>query len=121
MEVKDLTASKLQAENPGLYNSIIANAKTAEQKRVADIMKYAKFDFEKANDLIKSGKELQISDVEHFMEKKFNLAKVENLENGSAEDIKPAKVTASKEVEEKEVALNEFRQAVGLDFENTKK
>lgn len=116
MEVKDLTASKLQAENPELYNSIIAATKTAEQKRVADIMKYAKFDFEKATEMIKSGAELQIADVEHFVEKKFNLEKVESLENGSAVDLKPAKVTASQEVVEKEEALKEFRESVGLDF-----
>jgi hypothetical protein len=121
MEVKDLTASKLQAENPELYNSVIASAKNAEQKRVADIMKYAKFDFEKANEMIKSGAELQIADVEHFVEKKFNLEKVENLENGSAVDIKAAKVTASQEVVEKEEALKEFRESVGLDFANAKK
>jgi ATP-dependent protease ClpP protease subunit len=101
MEVKDLTAAKLQAENPELYNSIIA----VEQKRVNAIMKYAKYDIEKASELIKSGAELQLEDVEYFMEKKYNSEKIEELEKGSVGDIKPAKVTVDKEKDKEDAAF----------------
>jgi ATP-dependent protease ClpP protease subunit len=120
MEIKDLTAAKLQAENLELYNSLVAIGKANEQKRVSSIMKYASFDIKKAEELIKSGEEIKLDDVEHFMEKKFSADKVANLESGSPKDIDPAKVTVSKEVDEKEAALKEFRTQVGTDF-NTKK
>lgn len=117
MEIKDLTLAKLQVENPDLYNSIFNAGKEAERKRVIEINNYTKYDFEKANELIKGGQNLSISDVEHFMEKKFNAQTVENLEKTSNPDLNPAKVTKNREVNEKEQALNELNAELGLTFD----
>lgn len=114
MEIKDVTASALKAGNPEVYNSISEKAQKAERERVSEILKYAEFDFEKANELIKSGERLAIADVEHFMEKKFNKVKVEELEEGSEEDLIPSKKTASKEENEKKEALAEVEDIVGI-------
>jgi ATP-dependent protease ClpP protease subunit len=120
METKDLTAAKLQAENLELYNSIVAVGKASEQKRVSSIMKYAAFDVKKAEELIKSGEEIKLDDVEYFIEKKFSASKIAELEEGSPKNIDPAKVTGSKEEDEKEAALKELREQIGTDF-TTKK
>jgi ATP-dependent protease ClpP protease subunit len=105
MEVKDVTVDVLQKENKAVYDTIGAAAKTAEISRVAAIMKYAEHDMKKATEIINSGKELSTEDVEYFMEKKFNSEKIDELEEGSEEKLKTAKVTKSEEektAEEKE-------------------
>jgi len=112
MDIKDITASQLLTGNPEVYNSILAFGTTSEKDRVAEIMNYGKYDLEKANELIKSGEKLNIKDVEHFMEKKFNTKKVDNLEAGSEVDVVPAKTTVDKEVNAKEDAFNAEIQAM---------
>lgn len=115
MEIKDVTASALEAGNPEVYNSILEKAQKTERERVSEILKYAEYDFKKANELIESGQKLAIADVEYFMEKKYNKAKVDELEDGSEDDFVPAKKTVSKEEDEKEQALNELRDKTGVN------
>lgn len=121
MDIKDVTASLLKTGNVDVYNSILETGKKAEQSRTASIMKYAKYDMEKANSLINSGEVLTVEHVEHFMEKKFNNAKIAELEEGSEETLDPAKKTLTKEAKltpeqkEKEAALNELSEEVGLE------
>lgn len=115
MEIKDVTASLLQTGNPEVYNSISEKAAKAERERVSEILKYAEFDFKKANELINSGEKLAIADVEYFMEKKFNKSKVDELEDNNTKDFVPAKKTASEEEKEKEAALEELRERTGIN------
>jgi len=106
MEIKDVTAAQLQAENKEVYNAILAIGKNSEKERVAEIMNYAKYDIDKANEIIKSGENLKIKDVEHFVEKKFNAAKIESLEIGSTGAVSPAKLTVDKETDKKDEAFD---------------
>jgi len=121
MEIKDVTASELKTGNVDVYNSILEIGKKAEQSRTASIMKYAKYDLEKANALINSGDSLTVEHVEHFMEKKFNIKKVDELEVGSEKKINPAKKTViekedkSTEQKEKEAALEELDSFSGVN------
>lgn len=115
MEIKDVTASALQVGNPEVYNSISEKAAKAERERVSEILKYAEFDFKKANELINSGEKLAIADVEYFMEKKYNKSKVDELEDNNTEDFVPAKKTVSEEETEKEAALSEIRDFSGVN------
>lgn len=105
MEIKDVTASALENGNPEVYNAIKNNAASdatkAELDRVKKILPYLKYDFEKGNEIIESGKDLTIEDVECFMEKKYNKAKIDELEKGSGEAFVPAKKTIPKEEDEK--------------------
>lgn len=128
MEIKDVTQSQLQSGNPSVFNAILEQGKKAEQSRVAGIMKYAKYDMGKANELLKNGDKITVEHVEYFMEKKFNNEKVAELEKGSLEEIKPStppKNEAEKTAEEKEkeAALIELRRGLGTDdlVENDKK
>lgn len=123
MEIKDVTISGLKTGNVDVYNSIVDNAKKAEQNRVSAILKYAEHDMEKAREMIKSGAELTPEDVEHFLEKKYNKETVENLENNSEGKLNAArkpivpegqKTDEEKEKEEKKEALNEVGELVGL-------
>ncbi|MDX5586091.1 MAG: ATP-dependent Clp protease proteolytic subunit [Aureibaculum sp.] len=126
MEVKDITIDMLKANNVNVYNSIFEEGKKANQERVATISKYAKYDSEKANEIIESGRDLSIKDVEHFMEKKFNNKKVDELEIGSEGDLKAAKTTKveiekTAEQKEKEAALNEIDDFSGVNEQITNK
>ncbi|MCP4762378.1 MAG: hypothetical protein GY870_11405, partial [archaeon] len=78
MEIKDVTIDMLKKNNVDFYNSILKEGR----ERVSAISKYAQYDPEKANEIINSGRDLTIEDVEHFMEKKFNKQNIVNLEEG---------------------------------------
>jgi len=119
MEIKDVTASMLLTGNKEAYDSIFEAGKQAEQTRVSEIMKYAQYDMNKANEIVKSGKSLSIADVEHFMTKKFDTAKLNELELGSEDPITPAKPIVNKEAKtveekEKEAAFAEMNEGIGL-------
>ena len=119
MEIKDITITQLQSGNPELYNAISKIATEKENKRVSDILKYGGSDLEKANEIITSGKEISLEDVAFFTEKKANLAKVANLEEGSEGDLVPAKKTKNED-DEKKAALAELEEAIGIDNESLK-
>jgi ATP-dependent protease ClpP protease subunit len=118
MEIKDLTVDLLKQGNPTVYEAICKEAKQEEQKRVEGIMKYAKFDIDKANELVKTGVALSVEHVEYFMEKKFSNAIVAELETNSEGELTPGKVATkeekSTEAKEKEAALNDFNEKIGL-------
>ncbi len=126
MEIKDVTASMLKSGNADVYSSILEVGKKAEQDRTAAIMKYAKYDMDKANEILKSGESLTTEHVEHFMEKKHAALKLAELEDGSEEEIDPAKKTAiekkkeeTPEQKEKTAALEELDDITGVN-ENLK-
>jgi ATP-dependent protease ClpP protease subunit len=127
MEIKDVTASMLKTGNVDVYNSIGSEIKTAELKRIKSVLKYYQYDPEKVNQIIESGKELTTDDVEYFVEKKFNSQKLAELEEGSEKELDPAKKTVTKvpktaEQKEKEAALKELSDKVGLSkFKETEK
>lgn len=122
MEIKDVTAHALKTGNVEVYNSIVDDAKKAEQRRVSAIMKYAQHDMDKANEMIKSGAELTPEDVEHFLERKYNKETVENIEQNSEGKMTPVrkpmtpgeKTDEENEKEEKKEALDELTDIVGL-------
>lgn len=119
MEIKDITITQLQSGNPELYNAVSKIATEKENKRVSDILKYGGSDLEKANEIITSGKEISLEDVAFFTEKKAGLKKVAGLEEGSEADLVPAKPTLNQETE-KEAALAELEEAIGIDNESLK-
>jgi len=129
MEITEVKQADLKSGNPSVYNAIIEEGKKAEQTRVAGIMKYAKYDMDKANELIEKGATLSVENVEHFMEKKFNKTTLTNLENNSVEDLKPGKEATKLETEktdeakEKDAALDVIREQMGTSdlLEETKK
>lgn len=104
MEIKDVKQADLQIGNPSVYNAIIEEGKKAEGKRVAGIMKYAKYDMDKAAEMIEKGASMGVEEVEHFIEKKHGAKKVAELESGSEEDLNPvqkeAKVVDKKQTPE---------------------
>lgn len=106
MEIKDVKQADLKSGNPSVYNAIVEEGKKAEQERTASIMKYAKYDMEKANEMIEKGATLGIEDVEHFMDKKHADKKVAELEEDSQGDLnvvtKKAKVEVNETVEQRE-------------------
>lgn len=120
MEIKDVTASMLLTGNKEAYDSIFEAGKKAEQTRVTEIMKYAQYDMNKANEIVKSGANLSIEHVEHFMEKKFDKTKLNELETGSQSDLNPGKpIVTTKEAKtaeqkEKEAAFDELNAELGL-------
>ena len=117
-ENMSLDLSKLQSEHKELYDSIVNSVKKAELDRIKKILPYARYDFEKAEELINSGEELSVEHVEYFMEKKYNAQKVQNLEDGSEEDFTPSKETKNKtEKSEKEQALEELNSELDLVFD----
>jgi len=117
MEIKDLKIDDLRSGNPELYNSIVKIGVEQKKAQVNKVAKYAEYDFEKFQELIKNDSDLTPEDVEHFMEKKFNAKKIEDLEEGSSEDIKVAKLT--KNEEEKDAAfkaeVEAMREASGVN------
>jgi ATP-dependent protease ClpP protease subunit len=120
MEIKDVTVDKLASGNVDVYNSMIGLGEKKNQERVKKVMKYAQYDLEKAAEIINDGRDLTLEDVEHFMEKKHNKKAVVDLENGSEEEIKVAKLTKdkpelSKEDKEKEAAFNEEIESMRED------
>jgi len=113
MEIKDVKKAELQIGNPSVYEAIIEEGKRAvagsvseERARVASIMKYAKYDIEKAAEMIEKGATLGIEEAEHFIEKKHANKEIEELEANSEGDFKPgvkvAKVDTKETPEQKE-------------------
>ena len=128
MEMKDVKQAELKSGNPSVYNAIEKEAIETERKRVSCIMKYAKFDMEKAKEMIEKGATLGVDEVEHFMEKKFAKTEIDNLENSSEGDLNPGKKAAlvtekTAEVKEKESAISSLRDSLGTSdlLEETKK
>lgn len=126
MEIKDVTVNALKSGNPEVFGSIINLGKKAEKEKVAEVMKYAEYDMKKAEEILKSDKELTKDDVAHFIEKKFDKEKLAALEDGSEEDLKAAKLTKiekekTTEEKDKEAALKRVRDMAGIPEEETKK
>ena len=128
MEIKDVTASILQKENTAVYNAILDAGKKAEQERTASIMKYAKYDMDKANEILKNGESLTTEHVEHFMDKKHAALKLAGLEDNSEKELDPAKKTvvvkkaeATPEQKEKAAALEELDDKTGVNDKIEKK
>ena len=117
MEIKDLKVDDLRTGNPELYNALIKKGADQKKAQIEKIAKYAKYDFDKFEDLVKKDAELTTEDVEYFMEKKFNAKKIEDLEDDSPEDIKAAKLTKDKEdeVDPFEVEKKAMREESGVD------
>ncbi|HHE64769.1 MAG TPA: hypothetical protein ENL09_01985 [Bacteroidetes bacterium] len=122
MEIKDITIDMLKTNNVDVYNAILKEGR----ERVSAVSKYAQYDPEKANEIINSGRDLTIEDVEHFMEKKFNKQNIVDLEEGSEGKIKAAKTTKveaekTAEQKEKEDALDEIDERSGVNYQITDK
>jgi ATP-dependent protease ClpP protease subunit len=121
MDITQLTKEDLMTGNPVL----VAAIKEDERKRIGKIAKYFAVDEKKAQDIIDSGKNLTIEDVEYFMEKKAGLEKVAELEDDSSDDFVPTrtvktappanKTEEQKEAEEKEASLKEVQDELGLN------
>jgi ATP-dependent protease ClpP protease subunit len=125
MEIKDVTKVALKSGNSTVYDEIYDEGKKAEANRVKEIMKYAEFDMDKANEIIESGKEMTKDDVAYFIEKKFNKETIEDLEENSEGELKSSKktkVTPEKKAEqEKAAAIGDLNDQIGLGEFNEKK
>lgn len=115
MDIKDLTVDNLKKENKAVFDAAFKEGEQTERKRVADIVKYASHNPEKMNELINSGREITMEEAVTLATEKSNLAKLNDLESNSPEDLDPAKVTGNKEKMEKEAAMEELRERLGID------
>lgn len=116
MEIKDVTAEMLQSGNKVAYDVIFNAGKAAheaaEKVRIAEIKKYAKYDNDKAFEMIEKGATLQPADVEHFIEKKYDTSKVAELEEGSEGELKPGKKVVEPKVTKEAETVNEEKSAI---------
>lgn len=121
MEIKDVTVEMLKSGNPTVYNAIKNEGVKENSIEVAKIMKYAKYDPDKAAEMIEKGEKLNVEHVEYFMEKKFNKTTLDNLETNSEGKLNAAKTTVSEkkkeltaEEKEKQDSLEELNERIGI-------